>query len=232
VWDELRDQSALHALTPEAERILLQKHWDAALAGTALAGAAWWSAGLRERERERTLELIAAVLRVDRARAPFTVSARESRVQWSNGAATLNLRIDRLDTLSDGARILLDYKSGATGRVKLQDGELEPLQLALYVAALAAQGQPVNAAALFSMKPGSVGLAGVTGKPDTDLQGLQEVADWDGMSSSWQHRLLQLLDEHLSGNAVLARRHADCRYCHLAALCRRAAVEDVELTDE
>jgi probable DNA repair protein len=232
LWEELGDQARLRALTPQAERALLEKHWHRIIDNGSLASARWWPAGLRERERQRTLDIVAEVLQLERARPPFAVRASELKLQWPESGARLSLRIDRVDRAADGARILIDYKSGAPGRMKLHEGELEPLQLALYVAALAAHGEPVDAAALFSLKPDELGLAGVGSAQGAALPGLRPIGEWEAQASQWQQQLLQLITEHLAGDGTLARAHEACRHCHLPALCRRAALEDLEEADE
>jgi probable DNA repair protein len=232
LWEELQDQAQLLALTPQAERVLLERHWSKVVNSGVIAGSRWWAPGLAARERARTLDVAGEVLRLERARAPFSVAARESRLQWPDSGARLTLRIDRVDRTPSGARVLIDYKSGAAGRMKLHEGELDPLQLALYVAALAARGEPVAAAVLFSLKPGEVGLAGIAATDGVELPSIRHVDDWDALTAAWPRQLLQLITNHLAGEGTLAHDRNVCRHCHLPALCRRAAEEDLELSDE
>jgi DNA helicase-2/ATP-dependent DNA helicase PcrA len=103
---------------------------------------------------ERALESYANVLFEDARATPFRVEANERAVEFALGAGHVRGRIDRVDRLDDGTRILRDYKSGRQhkeflkGLVKMQD-ELEAgaasfagraadfnPQLALYRAAL------------------------------------------------------------------------------------------------
>jgi hypothetical protein len=100
------------------------------------------------------------------------------------------------------------------------------------VAALAARGEPVTAAALLSLDPHEPEFQGVTAAATPALPGMKAVEEWNAMSGQWQHQLLELLNAHLGGSGTLAREHASCRYCHLPALCRRAAVLDLENGDE
>jgi ATP-dependent helicase/nuclease subunit B len=230
LWGELRDQASLLSLTPAAEQDLFDRHWRAVVEGNAIDSARWWAPALRERERRRTFDIMAEVLRLERARPPFAVQSRELKLQWPPEGARLNLRIDRVDHARDGSAILIDYKSGAAGRMKLHEDELQPLQLALYVAALAARGERVSAAMLFSLKPGDEGFAGVASMAAAD--GLKQVEDLRERAVLWQQQLLQLIADHVAGDGTLAREHDACRHCHLPALCRRAAVEDIEDADE
>ncbi len=97
----------------------------------------WLPPRLLQRERARSLRVVERLLELERQRPPFTVQDRERALEWPATGARLRLRIDRIDRNAAGQRILIDYKSGAPDGVKLHEGELEPLQLALYVAALA-----------------------------------------------------------------------------------------------
>ncbi len=227
LWEALRDQGQLLALTPQAEHALLDRHWHALIAGGAVAGSRWWPARLVERERVRTLKLLADVLQLERSRAPFAVVERELSLQWPATGAHLELRIDRVDRVAD-ARLLIDYKSGGAERIRLQEGQLEPLQLALYITALATQGAPVTGAALLSLKPETPEFSGVAARDSDAIAGLKPVEAWDEMAAAWQQQLHELISNHLAGAGTLARDHGACRFCHLPALCRRAAVEDLE----
>ncbi len=232
LWDELSDHAGLLGLDADAERALLERLWRTVLEAGAVPGSRWWSRELRERERDRCLAILAEVLQQERQRSAFTVVERELKLQWSAGGARLDLRIDRVDRLEDGSLCLIDYKSGAVERVRMDKGELEPLQLALYVTAQAARGQKVSAAALYGLKPGQTGLVGVAAGDCGALPQLKPVADWDAMSAEWQQRLLQLITAHLGGEGTLARDRNACRYCHLPALCRRAPEDEREPADE
>jgi hypothetical protein len=83
------------------------------------------------------------------------------------------------------------------------------------------------AAALFSLKPGEVGISGIA-TPGLALPGMKPLDDWQGAGAQWERELLQLLAAHLAGSGTLARDPAACRHCHLPALCRRVALEDAD----
>jgi hypothetical protein len=221
-WSEVKDLRGLLALSPVAESGLLQRGWEEAVRATPLAR--WLAPQVLERERLRTLDLLANVLQLERTRPPFEVEACELPVSWSGEDAQLTLRIDRIDRVA-GQAVLLDYKSGAPARIALHEGELQPLQLALYAAALAQQGRTVAAAALLNLKPHAPDIAGVSREPGLLPQGAREVGDWTQVQQQWEQQLLQLMRAHLSGDATLTRDPSACARCHLPALCRRAGAE-------
>lgn len=221
-WTEVKDQPGLIALTPAAEVALLQRSWQEAVRATPVAR--WLAPQVLERERQRTLALLANVLQLERERPPFTVEACELPVTWSGDGAHLKLRIDRIDRVG-GTAVLLDYKSGAPARIALHEGELQPLQLALYAAALAQQGRTVGAAALLNLKPHEPDIAGVSQDAGLLPAGTRQIEAWSQASQQWEQQLLELMRAHLSGDAALTRDPAVCARCHLPALCRRAGAE-------
>ncbi len=229
LWGEIGSQARLLTLDPAAERALVEQAWNAAVRAT--REAAWLVPAVLAREKSRALAVTAKVLEMERQRPPFIVAQREQAVQWQGAGAKLALRIDRVDHC-DGQALLIDYKTGAAGRMALHDGELQPLQLALYAAALAQQGQAVNAAALLTLHPFEPGFMGAAARGETLPRGLRIIDDWQPAMQQWQGQLQQLMAAHLSGAATLARDPRVCARCHLPALCRRAEPDAVEPQDE
>lgn len=222
LWQRLQDQSRLLALDAATQEQMLQQSWRAALGAT--REAAWLPHNVLERERARTLRLVAQVLELERQRAPFAVMHRERVAQWQGAGARLGLRIDRIDEAA-GEAILIDYKSGAPPGIRLQHGELRPLQLALYADTLAQQGRSVAAAALLNLHPRKPSFAGVVAQAGLLPGKLHAADDWSQLAQAWRAELQRLMAEHIAGTAMLARDRKACQGCHLPALCRRAGAD-------
>lgn len=222
LWQRLQDQSRLRALDAAAQEQMLQQSWRTALGAT--REAAWLPHSVVERERARTLRLVAQVLELERQRAPFTVAQRERVAQWQGAGARLGLRIDRIDAAA-GEAILIDYKSGAPPGIGLQHGELRPLQLALYADTLAQQGRSVAAAALLNLHPRKPSFTGVVAQAGLLPGKLHAADDWNQLAQAWRAELHRLMAEHIAGTAMLARDRKACQGCHLPALCRRAGAD-------
>lgn len=226
LWGELQEQQRLLALTPAGQAELVARHWSAAVRDNAAAGVAWLAPGVLERERLRAMRLIDRVFELDRERAPFSVRRREQATLWQADGASLAMRIDRIDETAAGEHLLVDYKSGAAGSIRLQEGEARPLQLAAYVVALADAGLAVGGALLLSLKPAQLGYAGASGIDEPLPRRVKPVTDWPLMQQQWQRELQQLVTQHIAGTARLAESIVACRYCHLPAFCRRRAIGD------
>lgn len=225
LWERLGGQAGLLALDAAGETALVEECWRRAVEAT--PAARWLPTTVLERERQRTHQTVKSVLQLERERPPFTVEQRERALHWQGAGARLALRIDRIDRVG-GDALLIDYKSGQPTRIDLHEQSLQPLQLAVYAAALAQQGQPVSAAALLNLHPHEACFAGVAAREGILEEGLERLEDWDGTQRRWQEQLVALMQQHLSGEATLTVDRRACERCHLPALCRRAGEDAVE----
>jgi probable DNA repair protein len=228
VWSELRDWSGLQALNPLQQGLLLN---DAATLALRIAakrrdpGKRW-----REREHIRLQNLLARWLDVERGRAPFSVEALETKDQVTGlGGLDFTVRIDRVDRLADGARVLLDYKTGAATtdwRGERPENPqlptyaiLRPNELVAvaYAKVNAADSRFVAESERARIFPGSL---------DTKLEGSASFAD---LIKVWSARLERIAGEFCAGHAQVAPTLKACKSCRLQGLCRiPAALEESE----
>jgi probable DNA repair protein len=227
LWSRLEDQAALLALDVAARRALTERCASQAVAERTRKLPEVYTRRVAELERGRLTEMLGAWLEREAARPPFKVLEREAKHRLSLGPLDLTTRVDRIDELPGGGRVIVDYK---TGRVNLRgwlDTRPDDPQLPLY-----AVGNPARLAGLAyaSLLPGEMrylGLAeregvadgvmayaGYRFKPDT-------AADWPALLDFWRRSLTALAEEYAAGDARVAPKGADtCRHCHLAMLCR------------
>ena len=62
----------------------------------------------------RARRVLANWLDLEARRLPFSVAQVEKDQQWQRGALMLKLRLDRIDALDDGRKVIVDYKTGAS----------------------------------------------------------------------------------------------------------------------
>jgi ATP-dependent helicase/nuclease subunit B len=229
IWSRLHDSSTLQALVPDGQHQLLN---DAA--GHALAivcklrdpGPRWHA-----RELVRLQNLLGKWLDVERARAPFVVEALEGNVQLARfGGRDFRVRIDRMDRLADGARVLIDYKTGAAGvdwRGERPDNPQLPIYALLRPEALVAVAYAkVNAADPAFVSESERRKIFNPRSPDTKLEGMPNFA---ALVDLWSRRVHRIADEFFSGRAEVAPTLYACKTCHLQGLCRvPASLEESE----
>ena len=229
-WDEVREQSALLAMTIDQRIAIVRTHVQSVLAplratadevGTRLLD-------LEERWLEaRALEL----LWQDAQRTPFTVEFVEEPRVIDVGGVQTRIVLDRVDRLADGTFAVIDYKTGTSAKPAAWMGERPELpQLPLYARAIGPD--QVSAVAFGIVCKGSTEYRGFARdgavfpqlKPfDAAKAPFKEYANWDELLQAWNRRLESLAREHAQGDARLAPNPTRaCRYCHLPGVCRSA----------
>jgi ATP-dependent helicase/nuclease subunit B len=227
-WGQVQGSAGLEALTPDDESVLCD-----AVAGTALeklpevrrrtVGAACLAL-----EKQRLVSLLQEWLAVERERqGEFRVTAREEDHSVNFGPLTVRLQVDRIDTLADGGKVIIDYKSA---RSKIADwlGERpEKPQLLLYSLAAAETPVALAFAQVRSRDCRYVGLGDAPFAPGiaTDItkavRGRLPATDWHQLNTHWQQQLQELAEAFLAGRASVDPINANsCTWCGLQSLCR------------
>ncbi|MFV8817284.1 PD-(D/E)XK nuclease family protein [Haliea sp. E17] len=183
-------------------------------------------------EGQRLEQLLLAWLEVERSRGEFRVEASETPCEFTLGGTTLRLRVDRVDLLADGSRVVFDYKSG---RCNVSDwsGERprEP-QLPLY--SIATGAAAIAFAQVRARDCKIAGVGAVEGVPGISQDAGKLAGNdnpefgWSDLTGQWHTRLEQLLEEFLAGAAPVDPQPRACDFCGLQPLCR-IAVEPEEL---
>jgi probable DNA repair protein len=241
VWGQVREQSALLAMTAEQRAALVRMHVQAALLPLRAAADEVGTRLLQLEERwlvARVLEL----LQHDAGRAPFTVEFIEDPRVIDVGGVQTRIVLDRVDRLADGTFAVIDYKTGTNAKPAAWMGERPELpQLPLYARAI---GQDrVSAVAFGIVSKGNTEYRGFARdatvfpplKPfDAAKAPFKDYANWGDLLQAWNRRLESLAREHAQGDARLAPNPARaCRHCHLSGVCRSAqALQDAEEGDD
>ncbi len=227
VWLELKDHAGLASRDISARRVLVSRCAAAAVDARAQALPEVYTPRVAELERERLTRRVSAWLELEAKRPPFRVRESETEHRLKIGPLTLLTRIDRIDELADGGRLLLDYK---TGRVKLQswlDERPDDPQLPLYALGERDGLAAVSFACLKPGETGFVGLAAREGMPEGIAVYAErrtrpaDVPDWKSLLDYWDRNLTTLAEEYAVGDArVMPKRARTCEYCHLSSVCR------------
>ncbi len=219
-WAETQSHAALLGLSPPDLSARIERCVDAAL-GT-LAGHP-----LQTVERQRLIATIAEWLDLEKTRSPFTVLSREQRTAADIGGLHLDVRIDRIDSLADGRRLFLDYKTGKIGKsVWASDRPSEP-QLPLYAVTAP---EPPGGLLFAQLRTGEMRLTGASSDPPLlnkkDVQQL-DAGSFTDQLPLWRERLTTLAARYASGDASLDPAPQACKDCPYPPLCR---VHEANLT--
>jgi len=228
VWTALADSSALQAIGADAEKRLI----DAASARAIESVCQRRDPGRRWRLREavRLQNLLTKWLQLERTRAPFVIEALEGRDQTARfGGLEFRVRIDRIDRLLDGARVLIDYKTGAADvdwRGERPDNPQLPVYALLSPDALVAVAYgKVNAAECGFVAESERGEIFLKTRR-SELEGMGTFAE---LIQVWSRRIERIAGEFAAGRAEVAPTVKACQSCKLQGLCRvPAALEEAD----
>ena len=225
LWRQLRDSATLmgHA-EPTLDALIERSVAEAAddILGQATEGT---RSPLFARECRRTARLIKRLCLLERTREPFRVQDTEFEKTLTVSGATMNVRIDRLDSLEGGGQAILDYKSGRRATADWYGERPSHPQLLAYLAAV---GDDVVAMATVNVTAREVRFDGVatSGQLLPKVKGV-EGPDGGGSGDAWQLRtrewmgcIERLASSFLAGRAAVDPKPGACDYCHAVSVCR------------
>ncbi len=175
----------------------------------------------RERELIRLETLLRKWLDLERARSPFEIDRLEEGSEIARHAGLdFSVRVDRIDRLPDGSRVLIDYKTGFAGadwRGERPDNPQLPIYALLHRDGLvaAAYGRVNAAECAFVVESERDGI--FPRKRASDLEGLPNFA---ALLDIWSVRIEKLAREFADGEAAVDPTVNACRSCRLQGLCR------------
>ena len=178
-------------------------------------------------EEQRLTRLVKEWLQYEAARLPFTVEEIEAEHTISVAGLSLKLRLDRIDRLSDGSALVIDYK---TGDVSPREWELprpDDVQLPLY-AGFALSEEP-GGLVFAKVRTGHIGFTGLVRDAKATLS-----ASLNGNSAlarnkltpqqmeAWKEYITTLAHDFIAGRAEVDPRDypGTCERCGLQSLCR------------
>jgi ATP-dependent helicase/nuclease subunit B len=227
IWSVLRDSAGLHSISPQAQLQLLNDGAGRALQKICRVrdpGARW-----RQRERERMANVLGKWLDIERLREPFEVEQLEQGIQTALHAGVgFAVRIDRVDLLADGGRVLIDYKTGiaaADWRGERPDNPQLPIYALL-------RPERLVAVAYGRVNAGDCSFIAEAERPSIFKPGgrkspLEGMANLAALIEVWSSRIEHLAADFASGWAAVAPTLRACKSCRLHGLCRvPAALED------
>ena len=240
IWQQLQNQSTLLEMDEQQRKTLIKTQVAAAIDcyyATRTAPAEQ----LLRLEAERMILLLDEWLDKEVAREPFRVVETEQPHVEQVGPLQIRLKVDRIDELDTGQRIVIDYKTGANIDPKdfLSHPLIEP-QLPVY--AVADAGKDILGVVFARLRRGECKFAGMAAEKGI-LPGVKDFSSyspaqelkldrWGDLIVFWREELTQLARDFAAGEAAVNPYDTkkSCEYCDLIGLCR--ITEAISLTGE
>ena len=237
LWKKLKTQRALLSLDETEKQELCKQVIEYACRDMQHRKPKLFGERLKQLEQERLLVLLQNWLAVEMQRSDFIVKHLEYDKRVKFAELEMALRIDRVDQLSDGSWLLIDYKSGRPSINKWWGERPDEPQLPFYATVLAQQEQ-IGGIAFGQLRHDGCSLKGVGQETladgnlrwDDKYQNLAGVKGWDALMEYWQQVLERLAGEFIQGEARVTPKQSSttCTYCDLASVCRVAQIGEAK----
>jgi probable DNA repair protein len=198
-----------------------------------------------ELEQQRLVRLVGLWLDYESTRVRFEVLKTEANCTTTVAGLTLDLRIDRLDRLSNGSVLVIDYKTGNVTPALWEHPRPDDVQLPLYAGfALGeehAQGLDIGGLAFAKVHPSKREFAGhvadAAATLDTSLTGRHSLVTKPftlEMLMAWRKKIEELARDFLAGCADVYPRDPTktCDRCGLQTLCRIQENQPADLDED
>ncbi|MBV8895083.1 MAG: PD-(D/E)XK nuclease family protein [Acidobacteriaceae bacterium] len=216
VWTELKTQRALRDYPPLQLQFLVQ---EAVAKAVRTRNKGPLHEQLSLAETDRLVQVILDWLELERERKiPFEVEDTEQKRPLDIAGLHLEIRMDRIDRLNNGRRVLVDYKSGETSVSNLNGERPKEPQLLAYAASMPHQ---VDGMFFGQLKPRAAQLAGYA--RDMHIAGQKPPAkdlSWDEYLDDRIAVVEGLAQSFMAGEAAVDPVRGACDYCDLTPLCR------------
>ena len=227
VWSALDSSERLAATNTGQLQTLVGEQVVEALAEVSRRYPRTFTKRFCQMEAQRLRAQVLEWLEREKHRAPFRVIERESSHEITVGRLGVRLRIDRIDELRDGRRVVIDYKTGHVSASQWFGDRPDEPQLPLY--SLAVSGDV--AGLLFAqVRTGAMAFKGVVENEDmigdvrawNRLRQTRDSGSWFEVLYGWRIAMEALGEAFCEGQAAVDPKQYPhtCRYCELGPLCR------------
>ena len=228
IWNQLQDQQRLLAMPIPALKQLIK---DAIIQSTRQLNIYPTQPEkyfYLQLEQQRLQTLLLEWLQLEKSRSDFTVLGHEIEQTITINNLKLQIKIDRIDQVASGDKIIIDYKTGSTSIAGWFGTRPETPQLPLYCS-FETPYSDINGIVFAEVKAQQVAFKGITSvKTETGIAGNKTVPEakidahnWQQLLGEWQDSFKTLSNEFCNGKAnVNPLSPRTCQYCHYKSLCR------------
>lgn len=220
-WSQTGSQEKLLALSEDALVLRIRECIEKAMAEQTRTSNGQSRSTLLKIERDRLEQVTRDWIRYfESTRAPFVVEKMEKEEDVEFESLKLRVKLDRVDRLTAGGCVIIDYKTGKNNSIaSWTDERITSAQLPLYAVVM----HDIHAVCFAQVAVKKQQFLGM-GKERGLLAGLKGPANdaesWEEQLTTWKENLAAIAAEIRQGYASVTPTSSACQFCELPALCR------------
>lgn len=224
IWNKFNDQANLLAIDKETMKNHLDVCIDEALKSYRDLDHKHYYLQL---EKQRLQKLMLQWLEFEKQRPPFKVIAKEHTATINLHTMQISIRIDRIDELQDGSKLVIDYKTSKQLNVNHWFSERpEEPQLPLYTLL---DADKLTGITFAQIHPDDIHFKGISDY-ELDIAGIKSISaakpqaglNWNEQLAQWRTTFYKLSHDFCAGVATVDPKDKtkSCGYCTLKSFCR------------
>lgn len=227
IWADLNSWESLVGMPQDQLNELIASKAKVAVNEVAPRYPQALSKRLRVLEIERLRGLTQSWMELEKDRMPFWVSDREKEAELHLDDLQVRLRIDRIDELACGDKLLIDYKTGLVKPAQWFGERPDEPQLPLYSLIFP---DKLAGMAFAQIKMGDIAFKGVARGEEyalgvSSFKQLEQTCNytsWSEVLADWRQTLSKLGRDFLDGKAEVNPKNypVTCTHCAVKPLCR------------
>ncbi len=234
LWNRLKTQAALCECSDTELNQLIESAIEKTFSDKTFQVALSENKSFFDIEKKRLQSVIFDWMQLEKLRPAFSVNALESSSQININQLPINIRLDRIDELSDGSLMLIDYKTGKNNINAILKESLTDPQLPIY-AVFHDKNTQFEGIAFAGVNQADMGYNGIIHENKTQekndawyVESIHlkknelNIHNWKELVEYWKKSLIQLADDFCEGDArVDPLEPSVCEHCEMKTLCRK-----------
>lgn len=174
------------------------------------------NSNFKQIEKIRLTKIILKLIEAEKQRDNFHILATEKTNDINLFGLKFKTRIDRIDRIENGDRIVFDYKTAPSPSAQYCGNNLLKVQLPIY--ALSNKCDGVGVIELLSNEVKFNGVA--RDESSIKKQKNTKCLEWDEQTAKWDEQIKQICFDFQNGKAEVSPQKNACEYCNLDLICR------------
>ena len=207
-YTEIKSKESLLELSSSELDGLLERHIDSAINNKS-------TSRFQQLEKIRIKKILHDYFELEKQRDGYEVIETESTTEVSINNLSFKIRLDRVDRLPNGNKLIIDYKTGKAEISQMTGSHIKQAQLPIY-----ALTNSVNGVAFAKINATKCEYLAITNDESALPVKKTTIPKWEDQLVEWESILNSASYDFQNGVATVLPEKNACEYCDYDLLCR------------